>query len=187
MESNLTRFANLIQLTNQREDKIWTAVKKIKFLKSPSQAFLRKTCVKGGLYNQDHQEDLQLTLEKVLKTNSTDRKLKNMTADKIRISAKMFLYLNVCPSGTDPERWFRSWLSYYRDLFLTHPAEKIILTLNRMMKTKRSEEDKLRAKKLMRRTSNLLSLNFERIQSLLPDTYRNASVKVLEGAQFNNL
>ena len=110
----------------------------------------------------------------------------------------MFIYLNICPfddsldeflsdeSQKARKLWFNSWTSFYTDLF-TQPADQVILTLNRMMKTKRSEEDKLRAKKLMRRTSNLLSLNFERIQSLLPDTYRNASVKVLEGAQFNNL
>ena len=102
--------------------------------------------------------------------------------DKLQKAAELFIYLNTCPDS-----WFKSWSSFYKDLFLTQSANKIILTLNRIMKTKTSqhEKDSKFAEKLFKRTSKLLFLNFEKIQNLPPEKYfKNGSlenIKISEG------
>ena len=169
------RFANILKHSSVKN--IQSVVKAIK-----SQATLDLDCDSDDQFIDKVKLSQVEAVEQLLQIESSEQINETLTNEELQTAAEMFIYLNSCPT-----KWSKSWSSFYKDLFLSLPADQIILTLNRMMKTKRSEEDKLRAKKLMRRTSNLLSLNFERIQSLLPDTYRNASVKVLEGAQFNNL
>ena len=92
----------------------------------------------------------------------------------------MFIYLNICPfddsldeflsdeSQKARKLWFNSWTSFYTDLF-TQPADQVILTLNRMMKTKTSQDKhgRLRAVKLLKRITSLLSLQYEEIQGLV--------------------
>ena len=79
-------------------------------------------------------------------------------------AGEMFLYLNTCPDSP----WFKSWNSFYKNLFLTQQADKIMLTLNRMTKTK-DKDGKLRAEKLMKRASRVMSLHYEQIQGLRPE------------------
>ena len=141
---------------------------------------LDMSCDNNNILSSDGRLSLVSAMEQMLEIDPL-KQIEALTNEELQTAAEMFIYLNSCPT-----KWSKSWSSFYKDLFLTQPTNQIILTLNRMMKTKSSEDDKLRAEKLMKRTSNLLSLNFERIQSLLPETCRNGSVKVPEGAQINN-
>ena len=114
-----------------------------------------------------------MKVEQKLQIESTNQIIESMTKVELNSAAKMFIFLNMCPNS-----WFKSWSTFYKDLFLTQPADQIILTLNRMMKIETSEDKdgKLRAEKLIKRTSKLLSLKFEKIQTYLPGKgFRNAS------------
>ena len=77
----------------------------------------------------------------------------------------------MCPESMVP------WFKYYNDLFLTQSVDHIILSLNRIMKTKSTQNmDAKVAENLLKRISNLMSLQFERIQNLLPGkNLRNGS------------
>ena len=101
-------------------------------------------------------------------------------------AGEMFLYLNTCPDSP----WFKSWSSFYKNLFLTQQVDQIILTLNRMMKTETSQDKdgKLRAEKLLKRSTRLLSLEYEMIQSLLTEKEsRNESAFLIpNGTMFSD-
>ena len=116
-------------------------------------------------------EDSMLTqvkaVEQILNIESTEQINDNLTHEELKTAAEMFLYLNTCPS------LFKSWILFYEDLFLTQSANKIILTLNRMMKTETShdKDGKLRAKKLLQRAAQLLSLQYEDIGNFIGEKY----------------
>ena len=67
----------------------------------------------------------------------------NLTKEELKTVAEMFIYLNMCPNI-----WFKFWASFYDDLFL-QTTDKILLTLNRMMKSKgtKDKEGKIRTEK----------------------------------------
>ena len=122
--------------------------------------------ISNKLLSDDNIMSLVKAVEEKLQVDSSDEINKSMKNEDLKTAAEMFMYLSLCPDS----RWFKSWFTFYKDLFLTQSADKIILTLNRMMKTKTSKDNagKNRAEKLIRKTKNLLSLKFEEIQSLLP-------------------
>ena len=119
---------------------------------------------------------------------SSDQINDTPTNEELKTAAEMFLYLNTCPDSS----WFKSWSLFYKDLFLTQPADKIILTLNRMVKTETSDDKdgKLRAKKLLQRAAQLLSLQYEDIGNFLGEKYFHQEIsgtdfKVPNGAVFH--
>ena len=115
-------------------------------------------------------------VEQKLQIESSEQINDILSNEELKAAAGMFIYLNTCPDS-----WFKSWFSFYKKLFLTQPANQIILTLNRMMKTKTSQEDKyakIRTGNLLLRVKSLLSLKFDDIQSLLQEEkYKNGSTK----------
>ena len=110
---------------------------------------------------------------------SSDQINDTPTNEELKTAAEMFLYLNTCPDSS----WFKSWSLFYKDLFLTQPADKIILTLNRMVKTETSDDKdgKLRIKKLLQRATHLLSLQFEEIGRLLGENYYKDYIMFYKG------
>ena len=111
-------------------------------------------------------------VEEMMQIESSEIIDESLTNEQLKTAAQMFLFLNTCPNT----RWFKSWFSFYKDLFLTKSADQIILTLNRMIKTETSHDKagKLRAKKLLQRNKSLLSLQFEEIGRLLGEKYFEA-------------
>ena len=105
-----------------------------------------------------------------LKIESSEQINETLTKEELQTAGEMFLYLNTCPIQ-DNDTWTLNWKVFYDYLFLTQPADQIILTLNRMMKgeTPQDKDVRVRAEKLMKRISSLMSLSFENIQSLLPE------------------
>ena len=83
---------------------------------------------------------------------------------------------------------FKSWTSFYSNLFLTQPADpdQIILTLNRMTKTSENQDGIVRNIKLLKRVAELLSLRFQEIQSLLPRKEDNVVAAKTRNKYLNN-
>ena len=107
------------------------------------------------------------SVEKLLKTKSSEHQFENMTINDYKNAAEMFIYLNICPNT-----WFKAWFFFYNDLFKTQTIDQILLTLNRMMKinvyNSQAKVDKRIAEKLFRRATSLLPLWYQDIQRLFP-------------------
>ena len=172
--NNNFRFANLFNLNSLGVDKIETVVKTVKTETSPDLSCDGNS--NPSLLSVESMLSQVKAVEQILQIESSDQIYDTMTNEELKTAAKMFLYLSTCPKHD--KEWFKSWYSFYKDLFLTKSADKIILTLNRMIKTETHDKDgKLRTEKLLKRTSSLMSLSFEKIQSLLPGKkLRNGSV-----------
>ena len=165
-------MANLVHLTSSSKDTIWRIIRKIKMDASPENS--EKYCNKYGL-SLDIRPPVE-RLEQELNIVSSEKRYKNIALEDLKTAAEMLLFLNTCPyslGNVDSivQKWFKSWWSFYKDLFLTQTPYNIILTLNRMTKTRTSENGKLRAQKLLRKSARLLSLQFKEIQSFLPEKY----------------
>ena len=72
-------------------------------------------------------------VEQMMNIESSEQINETLTDEALQTAAEMFIYLSTCPKHD--MKWFLSWSSFYTDLFRTQPADQIILTLNRMMKT----------------------------------------------------
>ena len=153
------RFANIFKLSNISVGNIQTVVKKVK---SETSLDIVMYCNNNRNMFNDNNKRLQVkAVEEMLQIKSSEQILETLTNEDLKNAAEMFLYLNTCP-----DLWFKSWASFYKDLFLAQPPDKIILTLNRMTKY-RTKDGKQRAEKLLQRIKILLSLKFEEIQRLL--------------------
>ena len=152
-----------MKIGNVSIDNMMSVVKMIK-----SESSLDMSCENHKTILRDDVRVKQVkAVEQQLQLESTERILETLTNEELRTAAEMFTYLNTCPDS-----WYMSWSSFYRDLFLTKPADQIILTLNRMMKTTKTsqnKEDILGAEKLFNRTASVLSLKFHEMQSSLPE------------------
>ena len=164
----LLRLANLFPLSNLSKDTIWTSLRELKLK--------HEKC--SGKKNTDEILTHVKAVEQELQTESTEQRYENITSEQLQCAAKMFIYLNTCPDS-----WFGRWNAWYMYFFTTQPADQIILTLNRMMKTKTSQDkgDSYRAEKLLKRAASLLSLSFQKIQSLKPENkFTNRSIKDIQ-------
>ena len=174
----ISRLANIIKLSNVSVNKILNAVHTVK-----SETSLDLECESDysgdyALLTNNGKYIQVLAVEQQLQINSSDQIIESLTKEELNSAAEMFIYLNTCPDS-----YFKSWSTFYKDLFLTQPADQITLTLNRMLKTKSlhskaSKDGNLRAEKFLKRTSELLSLKFVELQAFLYEkTIRNGSVK----------
>ena len=134
------------------------------------------------------------TIEEKFAFESSDVRFENITRSDLKIAAEIFVYLKACPEPgnlkTDDsmQTWYTSWSSFFEDLFNTHSIGKIILTLNRIMKTDGSEDGKVRCQKLLKRVANYSSLKYEEIQSILAGHTSDNLVSGKENLQeINNL
>ena len=131
------------------------------------------------------------TIEEIFAFESSDVRFENITRSDLQIAAEIFVYLKACPEpGTDDamQTWYTSWSSFFEDLFNTYTVDKIILTLNRIMKTDGSEDGKVRCQKLLKRVANYSSLKYEEIQSILAGHTSDNLISGKENLQeLNNL
>ena len=127
------RLTNILQKQTEQNievDKIWKVVKKIK-----SGTPLNIKCDYDGLYEEEEDRQSQVeALERNFKMNPSKVVLGNITDEVLKLSAEMYIYLNICP-GT-----LGSWFLFYQDLFQTQTLNKIILTLNRLTKVATEKE-----------------------------------------------
>ena len=129
------------------------------------------------------------TIEEKIAFESSDVRFENITRSDLKIAAEIFVYLKACPepgNNDAMQTWYTSWSSFFEDLFNTHSIGKIILTLNRIMKTDGCEDGKV--KKLLKRVANYSSLKYEEIQSILAGHTSDNLVSGKENLQeINNL
>ena len=106
-------------------------------------------------------------------------RFENMTAEDLKIAAEIFIYMNTCPL----KEWFLSWRLFYNNLFETKFPDQIILTLNRLLKSKDTTFLHIN-QKLFKKAMSLLSTESERAlitekESLIHDhwTMNNLNIK----------
>ena len=143
---------------------IWAAIKRVR-----QDIVFSKTCPqeRDPFYEEKDVFANVETVENVLKIESSDHNFENMTYSSLKVAAEMFLYLNTCPSH------FKPWFLFYKNLFKNKTPDEIILTLNRILKaTKGPKKSQFKvvaeiAQKLFKRSEDLLSLNYKKIQSFI--------------------
>ena len=130
------------------------------------------------LYDDDVILSQVMKVEKALNIESSSSIIYNIPKKYLDTSGEIFLYLNSCPFTTISKRWYKSWFIFYNDLFKTQQPDKIILTLNRLMKsnTEKNTHVKLTASKLMKKATILMELKNEELRRMLPGGTRNISV-----------
>ena len=159
MKLDHNRFANIFKITNYSDTDIWNAVKQIR-----SKITFTTDCSNDGLLYFAGKQYIVSEVETKLKIKSSDVVFEDMTDSMIEKAAKMYLYLVTC---SDP---IKPWFLFYSNLFLTQTPDEIILTLNRIMKgrkTPQNEYFKMIASKLLDRTKSLISQydSFEKRES----------------------
>ena len=130
------------------------------------------------MYDDDVILSQVMKVEKALNIESSSSIIYNIPKKYLDTSGEIFLYLNSCPFTTISKRWYKSWFIFYNDLFKTQQPDKIILTLNRLMKsnTEKNTHVKLMASKLMKKATILMELKNEELRRMLPGGTGNISV-----------
>ena len=126
-------------------------------------------------------------VENNLKIEPTNDIFENITEASLNAAAKIFLY--IYPEAKHGyclfsifNSWFRVWSTFYHDLFKTQSADKIILTLNRIIKTTSHQLSRNAAEDILTRAATILSLKYQFIQSRLPQNKSKSAD--LEDSQF---
>ena len=156
-------MANIIHLTNLDKKNVWKVVKNLK-----SELSLDLECrLSPDLLLYDDKMSQVNLLEDQLGIESTEVRFENIGRENLKTAAEIYIYLNTCPDSLKP------WFLFYHDLFHDQEPNQIILTLNRMMKSRRTSENENFlniAKTVFKEASTILSLKYEEIQSLNPGT-----------------
>ena len=84
----------------------------------------------------------------------------NITEEIINSAAEMFIKLNFCPVPNEYDT-FQSWIHFYKDLFQNHNPRLIVMTINRLLKSK---EDNV-AQQLLLYVKSLWKLKFHQSSS----------------------
>ena len=83
-----------------------------------------------------------------------------MNIDLLNRAAEMFVYLYTCPYNTFSDT-YKPWFILFKDIFQTQPPDKILLTINRMMKSIDAEPSQYISstdyKRMKTTTKNLLN------------------------------
>ena len=144
------RLVNAIHLTDIREDKIWSIVRKI----------ISKAEKFDGLdaWFCDPPNDRIAALEQQLKVESSGLRLNNITAGDLQTAAEILIHFYTCPES------LKNWFNFYTDLFQTQSPNKIVLTLNRLLKgTNQDFESTIT--KILQKVNDMLELKYENMNS----------------------
>ena len=177
-------MANIIHLTNLDKKNVWKVVKNLK-----SELSLDLECrLSPDLLLYDDKMSQVNLLEDQLGIESTEVRFENIGRENLKTAAEIYIYLNTCPDSLKP------WFSFYKDLFHDQAPNQIILTLNRMMKSKGTEvkDGNIRAAKLMEKITNKLSLHYKDIQRLaqpnhmksVTDKHKTVSINISDNGTY---
>ena len=158
----------------------WTKLKKVKLEKTKISSSQCRTGF-GYFYDQTIL-DLVTAFETQLNVTSTELRFTNISSEYLETAAEMFIYLIICPRGT--ENWYDGWFEFNRDLLETESLGTIILTLNRILKTRSNTEDREIVQKLLTTftsLTNFTSLNYKEIQRMLLENTGNTSSDHVKG------
>ena len=99
-----------------------------------------------------------------------------MTEANLKTAAKIFIFLSICPGE------YKKLMEFYQNIFQTNSPEKIILTLNRMMKGNKTPDNKYFHTMIFQKTSTLFSakyVNFEDpFQRKVQNGLRSKGIKI---------
>ena len=122
---------------------------------------LDKDCLQHGVYPDNVVESQVKAVEQKLGLVILDFEFENITSENLKSAAEMFLYLIFCPGTNLP------WFIFYKELLQTQTTDQIILTLNRIMKSTKAEENahfETIAQKLFKRVTVMFDLKYPEIQ-----------------------
>ena len=160
-------------MTKISTEKLWESVRKLK-LQSSFDKECDEDCI---LFSGTEKESQVGALENILETESSDDRLQNMTYESLKTAGEIFIYLNIHPGET-----LKPWFDFFKDLFQTQSPDKIVLTLNRIMKGPQNkygygsgdnEAIQIITKMLFMRITDFFSLMYKELQTLLPGKERN--------------
>ena len=89
LEYLVLRFVNIFHLTDFSVDKIWMAVKKVKF-----NELLSTACGDDGIYMNSARERIMKSVEQELEINSTDQSFEKKTSKDLNTAAEFFIRLS---------------------------------------------------------------------------------------------
>ena len=148
-------------LNNVNDDEMWNILKKVKL-----ENLSKKVCKNGQI---DFNGAISVRSEvnevmNMLGIKSQSYQYGNMTDGILTRAANMFMYLIYCPDDT------KAWIFFYTDLFKNQPVDRIVLTLNRILKSKTSQKKdtfKVIARKLYTKITTFLSFKSKDIQNMI--------------------
>ena len=126
------RFANLVQEANNKAISLWKNVKYIRneFLrirKEENACLYQNTFVTFSEIGENTRLFSQLlNIEKDHKEALNS----NISSGILNLSGELFIYMNQCPNKQN------QWIMFYKDLMGNNSLSQIILTLNRLKKSK---------------------------------------------------
>ena len=135
---------------------IWNVVRKLK------KDFLFQSCNTNTRFlNVDSIKSEVDLFEQFLQgceDGSCDKLYANFTNDQLKTPAEMFLYMVSCSDTLKP------WFKFYKDLFHSYSSEKIVLTVNKILKSTDAKKNKKLndiAAEIFRRLEVLFSLKLK--------------------------
>ena len=169
----------MLHLTNLDDQQIWKTMEQIK----------SKTEFGNDCHDSPHIEDddilsLVTAIEIELNINSTEEIFENVTKHNLKTIGELFIYLYSCSKP------LKNWLNYYEDLFQNQPPDIILLSLNRILKGKKTIQNshfKTLARKLLNQYTCLLSLQYQDIGKLHRMQKPSLSSKNLKGKLYHLL
>ena len=157
------RFATAFEKYSQSQ--VLTAINRVQVNYRDSLPLLLRKC---NSETEDHIDQIldyfntSLTMKKNQDMEYMDKgydsmiDFKNMTDADYELVAKTYLKLVTCPS--------EPWMYFYEELFEKKSVNQIVLTLNRMLKGSRTEENRILkdiANKLFNKVASLLHLKYQ--------------------------
>ena len=153
----LFRFVNMIALSQLEDETLWnmTKTKRLKYLIENVNEIGNSWCFSS--------DDRILKEISYLDDLAWNYNLYNFRDEQIESAAKMFIYLNLCP------KFMFDWIKLYVDLLQNASPHIIVQTLNRILITSRTRDDKIIrdiTKNILLRVTNRWSLKFLAIDEI---------------------
>ena len=164
-------------MTKLDVDNIWKIVKKIRLsflLTYPGQ-----DC-SGQFLSDGNMQDILNNLAAKLKLNPTSNPNKNVSDKILETAAKMFVYLNFCPSLIPKHIFLQTYL------FRTATPTEIIVALSRKMKTLQNMNEKGNIIEVFGKLMEYLKLeSYKEVQSITKKKYYSNSTNIDSKKQLN--
>ena len=125
------------------------------------------SCGSDGFYPSSTQTYLVNEVEKLLNISKKDKhrindRLNEMTRPILNFASDLFFNLMVCSDSLKP------WFLFYTDLFQNQSPQKIVLTLNRILKGNKTHWNK--------KLKDIAQKNFEEVSSSLSRRYNDNNI-----------
>ena len=141
-----------------------------------------KMCKKSNTGNDFMYEDSVIqsnveAIEKMLNITSSDLTFNNMTSEKLKTAAEIFMYLNSCSLDLIP------LINFFKDLLMNKSPDIILLTLNRFLKVRETSDNKnfkMVLQKIFNTTFDVFSKDYSKWKNM---TWEQAGNLALNGGE----